>query len=222
MRYLVAKEVCASHHANWSIFAILQIVPRMRVDDTSIPVTPALFSLPGELRNQIYRLVLVQARSVRLKPDHNSEPSLLRICRKARREATRIHREENRFRVIVVHLDSTVLCRNPSHWAYDIIAIQILGGYNWPNLKTWLKEDMEEGRVKTTGPKATGNAHRPGEMQPRIIRQAFQVVQMLREMDGDATFEDVLPMLETWRKAVELRDRIEFVFEPVRHRRRRG
>ncbi|KAI5363676.1 hypothetical protein Slin15195_G093290 [Septoria linicola] len=182
---------------------------------------PALFALPDELRNQIYRLVLVQARSVRLKPDDNSEPGLLRTCRKTRQEATRIHREENRFRVVSMHLDSTILCRNPSHWAYDIIMIQILGGYNWPNFKTWLKEDME-GRVYTPGLKATDNTHRPGEMQPRIIRQAFQVVQMLREMDGYATFEDVLPMLETWLKAAELRDQIKFVLEPMRHRRRRG
>ncbi|EME49152.1 hypothetical protein DOTSEDRAFT_49466 [Dothistroma septosporum NZE10] len=61
------------------------------------------FSLPGELRNKIYRLALVKGRTIVLDADQlelleRGDPALLRSNNRVKAEAHRIYFEENMFR----------------------------------------------------------------------------------------------------------------------------
>ncbi|KAJ9635226.1 hypothetical protein H2201_003240 [Coniosporium apollinis] len=77
-------------------------------EDIKVP-KPAnlLMRLPGELRNEIYRLVLVKKKTLRVTKDSiPKQPQLTRVSRQIRKEAISIFYRENEF---MVHA-----------WGYDI------------------------------------------------------------------------------------------------------
>jgi len=65
--------------------------------------------LPGELRNHIYRLVLLESIDVYVDRSNYKQPPLLRTCRKMRKEALQIFYKENRFMVAVRDLHFAAL-----------------------------------------------------------------------------------------------------------------
>lgn len=67
-----------------------------------------LLKLPGELRNRIYRLALLEPQPIGLSPTNFVEPSLLVACHQIRREAATISYGENTFRVPIPNYDSTM------------------------------------------------------------------------------------------------------------------
>ena len=57
------------------------------------------FTIPGEIRNHIYRLVLVSNQRIHITSTPTPEPALLKTCRATRREAATIYYLENRFSI---------------------------------------------------------------------------------------------------------------------------
>ena len=62
-----------------------------------MPSNSALFGLPGELRNRIYRLVLLVEGSIDVDSGCIPEPALLVVCQQLRREGIYIYYTENQF-----------------------------------------------------------------------------------------------------------------------------
>ena len=69
---------------------------------------PTLLTIPPEMRNRIYREVLVEGRITISGHDQlPTEPPLLRVCRTTRHEALSIYYQENRFRFLIVDNDAS-------------------------------------------------------------------------------------------------------------------
>ena len=64
---------------------------------TTAPPIEGFFDLPGELRNRIYRLVLIQNKSIKISKGNFTEAPLLSVCRQIREEATSIFFFENEW-----------------------------------------------------------------------------------------------------------------------------
>ena len=110
------------------------------VDIPAQPQSP-LFSLPAELRNQIYRLVLIRATNFDLiRPTHFDlrpegfwpyEPDLLHVSRQIRTEALDIYYQENTWAFHIQDFDATLYlawCRASTH-------------KRDANIRFWLKGD---------------------------------------------------------------------------------
>ena len=77
-------------------------------DPVAMNQKTGLLHLPGELRNRIYRLVLLQSRGaadpkgerIVIGPTGVPEPSVLLTCKQVRREAVEIYYAENSFAVL--------------------------------------------------------------------------------------------------------------------------
>ncbi|KAK3680221.1 hypothetical protein LTR78_000599 [Recurvomyces mirabilis] len=108
-----------------------------------------LFKLPAELRNIIYRHVLVSGEEIKLKPKGPGEPALLRVCRGVRKEARSIYYTENKFRLSITAFNGVAF----THFArqYRIyrhlrpqgnsnITFLIDNDPHWENLVAWVKD----------------------------------------------------------------------------------
>ncbi|KAI6818822.1 hypothetical protein KC340_g14061 [Hortaea werneckii] len=99
-----------------------------------------LLTIPGELRNIIYRLVLLSEDRIKIDKRHRKMPPLLRTCQQIYAEARSIHFGENSFQVTVRHLHPTV----PSHhWIFNQqvrldLHVKLIGKSDWENLVSWL------------------------------------------------------------------------------------
>nr|OQO28107.1 hypothetical protein B0A51_05306 [Rachicladosporium sp. CCFEE 5018] len=103
-----------------------------------------LNKLPGEIRNMIWRNVVVQG-SISVTSEGPGEPALLRVCRQIRRETLRIPHTENDFLVRIVHYDGAALApfaRQHERYgdATSNFRMVMTGNPNWENLLKWLKE----------------------------------------------------------------------------------
>ncbi|PPJ57822.1 hypothetical protein CBER1_00176 [Cercospora berteroae] len=58
-----------------------------------------LFGLPGELRNRIYRLVLLEQNAIQVVDTGYARPGLLTTCQQIANESTVLYYEENKFDV---------------------------------------------------------------------------------------------------------------------------
>ena len=65
-------------------------------------------TIPGELRNKIYRLALISADRILIAKGQFEEPSLLLACRQIRTEATTIYYLENVWRIDCPGWDHTI------------------------------------------------------------------------------------------------------------------
>lgn len=102
---------------------------------------PTLLTLPAELRNAIYRLVLVVDIYVEVDDHDHHTHSLLRTCRQLRKEASSFFLDENIFWIIFTDLRARMPIQ---HWAVlcvekQRIALVTVGSMHWNNLKQWLK-----------------------------------------------------------------------------------
>lgn len=101
---------------NLFLFGVLLIAFRLRrlqkLGSTyhASPTTqkPGLLTIPGELRNEIYRLVLPHHEIIKIREGTSKEPALLAVCRQIHKEASYIYYCENRFHIDVKDWDYTV------------------------------------------------------------------------------------------------------------------
>ncbi|KAM0715513.1 hypothetical protein Q7P37_009011 [Cladosporium fusiforme] len=187
----------------------------------------ALCMLPGELRNQIYRYVLVHgegdpANSYEL--SHNSspllDPPLLQTCRQIRAEAHKIFWKENEFEVTILNCGIINFLNwhkaAKSHQSASLILSlrftrPALGDHDdgtagpwvwydaaWDNLMEWVRAYME-GRSFRVGTRSSYGVPRPVAAGPfDIVIQVFNFV--------DALIEELL-LHDLDREVVDLRFR---------------
>lgn len=121
--------------------------------DPQLPAESAechLLELPAELRNDIYRLALVQDSDIDVNHTRFAKPALLSTCKQIRHEACKIFYAENDSRIHVPDYDCSALCKwndlqlelNADDQAEAVVKnlgrLHITGA-SWPNLMTWLQ-----------------------------------------------------------------------------------
>lgn len=104
-----------------------------------------LLSLPGELRNRIYRYTLGSPQAIAVSSKGYERSGLLSACRQIRHEALQIFYHENAFDIAALELDSCVLAQwcavldkldiNPRRVT---MCPSIRQTAHWRNLMTWI------------------------------------------------------------------------------------
>ncbi|KAK4549719.1 hypothetical protein LTR36_005020 [Oleoguttula mirabilis] len=105
------------------------------------------FKLPGELRNRIYRLVLIDDDLIQVEKEGFEEPPVLLVCHDIRSEALPIYYCENHFCLCVKSFNPTVaLCWTrkirelKKHYNISLpITVDMDMYANWSNLILWLQ-----------------------------------------------------------------------------------
>ena len=69
---------------------------------------PNLLTIPGELRNKIYRLALTTANKINVDKGQFAEPGLLPACRQVRTEAVKIYYLENEWQIQYRNWDHSI------------------------------------------------------------------------------------------------------------------
>lgn len=106
------------------------------------PAPPAsLLGLPSELRNSIWRYVLLEADEIKLQPGSDAtQPGLLRVNRQIRSETCSIYARENAFAVVVQDLQ---FAPHKGHWVWNQgdgegEGLLLEGRLSWTNLLEWV------------------------------------------------------------------------------------
>ncbi|KAK3115471.1 hypothetical protein LTR53_005128 [Teratosphaeriaceae sp. CCFEE 6253] len=109
-----------------------------------------LFRLPGELRNEIYAYALTSTEPIEVAAKGPGQPSLLRVCKGVRNEASKIYYGENQFRLKVLDFNGaelTPFCRqyrryDTQHDKTDVSNVSFLlrGDPSFTNLIRWCEE----------------------------------------------------------------------------------
>lgn len=176
-----------------------------------------LLDLPAELRNDIYRLVVLQTDDIVVSTEGINEPPLLKACKQIRVEALPIYYAENSFELQIRDCNSNAVFK----WEQSVrcrillqrkvkckVEISLLGTANWQNLREWLKrlhaKELHTGVVDVVGAlpqKVCGK-----EARMHVVGSMFRLVSKTRSRpweDVDALLEDqhkILAMLnERWR-----------------------
>lgn len=166
------------------------------------PPRASLLGIPGEIRNTIFRMSLVEDHTIRLDSKKNRlEPGLLRCCRSIRREAQSIFFEENRF-LVTIH--NCRVAGMASHWIWrngavpdDRTSVIMVGKPSWSSLKTWVKLWLKyEGKGIPWYGEGRRRLH-------RICAKAFAVADAA-EPAGEKRLDAVL---EAFRETVEMLER---------------
>lgn len=102
-----------------------------------------LLSLPPEIRNMIYRFVLVEG-NIHMRPGNIPEqPGLLQVNTQIRRETLRTYYQENHFNWHIWAFDARECiswCQSSSDRRYSSIRSWTLEGpRNWSNLLNWIE-----------------------------------------------------------------------------------
>ena len=95
-----------------------------------------LDTLPGELRNPIYKLVLISPTAVDILPTQPLEPALTRTCKKIRHECRDIFWSENEFRIDI--------CRYPIYRAGG----PIYEGEDWVGVMWHVEDDAAKDSIE--------------------------------------------------------------------------
>ncbi|KAK3714163.1 hypothetical protein LTR37_007965 [Vermiconidia calcicola] len=126
-------------------------------DETHSITAASLLRIPGELRNRIYRLAVVEQNTINFCMKHNflpPEPALLSASKKIRREAADIYYKENSFVLVVHDNDGTIVekwLQSSKNRKRCNLQYNIRKSTNWKNLHTWL-EGFYHGRTDGTAP----------------------------------------------------------------------
>ncbi|KAI7361076.1 hypothetical protein KC354_g8359 [Hortaea werneckii] len=110
--------------------------------NANITTKAHLLKIPGELRNVIYRLVLLCDERIKINKRHRKMPPLLRTCQQVYAEARSIYFGENSFGVTVRHLRPIV---SRHHWVVGSdtnlmdVNLKLIGKFDWENLMSWLR-----------------------------------------------------------------------------------
>ena len=162
---------------------------------------PNLFTIPGELRNAIYRYVLVEDEQDEIQIDDSNhvQPALLRTNAQIREEASKIYYEENRF---VVKICDLKLAPQLEHWVWrrtkrpqpDMLYD---GNRSWKNFKEWLRMYWRKLDVTAVDPVAE---YYDGNIV--IYQQAFYLVDAMSR----SSWKTVDKALEAFKTAVDARE----------------
>jgi len=158
-----------------------------------------LFTLPGELRNRIYRCALLSSEKVVVNSQSFAQPSLLETCTKVRREASSIYYLANDFLIEVPDFDSNALTSWYGHaFHYRPFSpdshLQTTGRHRWANLVTWLKRCHTKGTIVL-------DLRKPQYDNPwrNVAARMFGAVQKFK----DLPWERLGDMLESFHLALE-------------------
>ena len=163
------------------------------------PGIPSILALPPELRNKIYRFILVSGNEIRLAGDARSQPAILRVNRQIRQEAISIYYSENEFRINIIDLNGNamipfrrLMLRYRSRNRCGNFRLLAKQSTNWSNLKIWLRAFYDNCGLacgKISGKSANG----------RTIAAAFRMVLFARER---RSWKEVEHSLEAFHDAV--------------------
>ncbi|EME42022.1 hypothetical protein DOTSEDRAFT_105810, partial [Dothistroma septosporum NZE10] len=106
-----------------------------------------LLGLPQEVRNKIYRHVLVYGRSIPITPDFCGTPGLIRTNRQLHEETMNIWLHHNIF---ILHVRDCcpvapqgffIGNKHQRHWLYQApwLTYTWSGEHHWDNLRDWLR-----------------------------------------------------------------------------------
>ena len=105
-----------------------------------------LLNLPGEIRNQILRLALVESQMIPVDSNGLDEPELLQVCSQLRKEGISIFYAENIFRVQVRRSNSDILLKWSKRVSIIAPSRNIVveahisdRGFDWSNMLVWLR-----------------------------------------------------------------------------------
>ena len=153
-----------------------------------------LLSLPGELRNRIYRAALLGDRTIEIdKPRWSAhQPALLKTCRTIRAEAFRLFYIENKISTNIHDWNPVVKYEFQKLMAkHHIRPTQLnhyfTGGPNWKNLMHWLQA-VHQGRIGAISD-AVGK-QRP--IERKIIGIMFKIVRKATGVSAWSQVEDLL------------------------------
>lgn len=171
------------------------VTPERHANDRSATRQfPRFLELAPELRNRIYRFVLVSPRDIHLEREARVEPALLRTTRQLRDEAASIYYSENLF-VMKIHdmAGAEVVPFRHLLLRYRTsvrgnFRVQLLTGVDWSNLLEWLKTyHGPQSSMKCYRPSSKGTYNSDG----RIVAYAFDVVKRMKD-DRWSKVEEVL------------------------------
>lgn len=164
-----------------------------------------LLSLPGELRNRIYRAALVSDRTIEIDKARWSthQPALLKTCRTIRAEAYRLFYLENKISTNIHDWNPVVKYEFQKLMANHRIRPKQLnhyftGGPNWQNLMDWLQA-VHQGRIGAISD-AVGK-QRP--MERKTIGIMFKIV---RKATGVSAWSQVEDLLVAHREVLGMND----------------
>lgn len=158
-----------------------------------------LLALPPEMRNRIYRFVVVTSTEndeIEIGKDHRPRPPfLLHTCHQLRQEAIKIYHEENHFHFRVHDCDAsgymrwvTVFRRDKTRVKARVnISISLRGRYDKANLMKWLEAMFSNADFGVTCP--------PGTSKRRAYYAVFDIVRKLYE-DKKYGWEDARMIVE--------------------------
>ena len=152
---------------------------------------PPLFRLPGELKNKIYRSVLVSDRSIEVDSSGLQEPALLLACKQSRREAMGIFYGENEFIIQHPNYDGST----PVKWTRKARSIKAqckvqmncmgycapgssTGTPHWATLLLWLKRYHDNSVLIRFPPPSRVPAETP--VAQTILGVMFEIARGLR------------------------------------------
>lgn len=174
--------------------------------DTAAHGDSRLLRLPAELRNVIYRYVLVQVDPIDIANDGHQEPALLTTCKEIRQEAVTLFYCENEFEIEMI--DWNII--NFLKW--DKILAAALGDGdnfdcargrtrcvgpsddpNWANLHHWMKEYYHDNTVlEQTEPSSLCSGE---ETDVYVVASMFVVLNNMKSK----TWEEMEGILKEFR-----------------------
>ncbi|KAK4549861.1 hypothetical protein LTR36_005162 [Oleoguttula mirabilis] len=163
----------------------------------------ALLSLPPELRNRIYRFVLVESDDIHVAATGPLpvEPGFLRTCSQVRNESSAIYYKKNKFNFVVKNHNARLYVQwaeaSFKHYTSNH-SFTIFSSTNWPNLLTWAK-DYYSCKCHGVASVKAGN-------EPVAIGHVHSMVEKLRNCPG-ITWDDAQQMLGDMRQALGTQDK---------------
>ncbi|KAK4610170.1 hypothetical protein CLAFUW4_14019 [Fulvia fulva] len=170
-----------------------------------------LFKIPGELRNRIYREVLVKDEHIKYDASGYQRPALLATNKEIRAEAMSIFYYENTFMHDVDHYDSSAMMKFDElllGMNLDRRRMMIQNGVtydqpSWKNLIMWLSRFHAKAMSRCPGPALFKKEMGMTRSARYFIGGMFDTVEKMVGVE----FEVVLGLMEIWRPALAAFDK---------------
>lgn len=171
------------------------------------PVRPMLLSIPAEIRNRIYRMVLVKGDWTRVKVNAPppKDPALLQTCRQIRAKSIELYYKENDFLFHIAKFDASkyIAWRKLSKYRKKHgVFFWISSSRNWSNLLQWLKAWWYS---EADCVKPADDASESGRRADAIATRLFSMVARM-ETIPDMKWAQVESMLEDVHEVLKLED----------------
>jgi hypothetical protein len=171
----------------------------------------------GELRNEVYRLILISPCPIYVIPEDHIEPELLRTCSQIRKEARSIFEKENDFRIEV--FDMRLLYPQLGHWVYranyKLSFSSEAREYTFRNLRQWAHAAFQDSRVPNLRYSRREEFHvdRPFMLgRVAVVQDMFKVLEKCQEvfkrLEIEQSWERVLDVLLDWKDQVWLKEKV--------------